>query len=421
MKRRPGVERRRRRLAEVVDLRTPNYEKNGAATYITAKLMHQDKLNKDKARRITNQYIQQWGFKNIKEFWDAVGYATDGNGIVDLSKNLEAALNQEFSQQGQELAKLIPTLNPMSIRGQILASFDKMDQDARLKKIDGYIVSLDALKNFNIRKTGSQEISPIDFSNVGQELKKALILANGDKEIFAKKSYSIALNGAKAIGELAQTALLQLVQQSIASTLSQDIQQWANNNKQIVSVDELPEIISGLKSRKTIRDSRGEPFIDITTYAEDKNTGLIIKIPLSAKMKTEKGHIYYLRDRTISELWGAPQKTDAWWVPVRAYFNQVPQNAAHEAGRLFIAKDLLQIVSNYGGLTGFTPFILVNSELTDIGTYINLNIQKIRFTMKQSIKSYREQATGENNITGWLDQAIIANIVSTALGNVTSQ
>jgi len=23
--------------------------------------------------------------------------------------------------------------------------------------------------------------------------------------------------------------------------------------------------------------------------------------------------------------------------------------------------------------------------------------------MKQSIKSYREQATGENNITGWLD------------------
>ena len=41
--------------------------------------------------------------------------------------------------------------------------------------------------------------------------------------------------------------------------------------------------------------------------------------------------------------------------------------------------------------------------------------------MKQSIKSYREQATGESNITGWLDQAIIANIVSTALGNVTSQ
>ena len=96
--------------------------------------MHQDKLNKDKARRITNQYVQQWGFKNINEFWDAVGYATDGNGIVDLSKNLEVALNQEFSQQGQELAKLIPTLNPMSIRGQILASFDRMDQDARLKK-----------------------------------------------------------------------------------------------------------------------------------------------------------------------------------------------------------------------------------------------------------------------------------------------
>lgn len=91
----------------------------------------------------------------------------------------------------------------MSIRGQILASFDRMDQDARLKKIDGYIVSLDALKNFNIRRTGSREISPIDFSNVGQELKKALILANGDKEIFAKKSYSIALNGAKAIGEVA--------------------------------------------------------------------------------------------------------------------------------------------------------------------------------------------------------------------------
>jgi len=40
MKRRPGVERRRRRLAEIVDLRTPNYEKNGAATYITAKLIH---------------------------------------------------------------------------------------------------------------------------------------------------------------------------------------------------------------------------------------------------------------------------------------------------------------------------------------------------------------------------------------------